>query len=145
MELEELYQELILDHSKRPRCLGILKDADSKSRLLNPLCGDEVEVSVVVRDGIVEDVAFSGQGCAISQASASMMCEICQGKPIEDVKELFNHFMGMMKGSDGDQEPEESLGDAAALKGVQKFSARIKCATLAWEAIHKCLGDLSER
>ena len=142
--LDELYQEVILDHFKHPRCKGCLSNPSATSSLFNPLCGDKISVSVLVDEkGIVRELAFVGQGCSISQASASMMSSLCKGKSIEEVKGLAQLFRKMMRG----ETPEgsaELLGDAVALEGVRKFSARIKCAVLAWEAIEKCLPTMTE-
>ena len=138
MDVEELYQELIVDHFKHPRHRGPLTTATESASLFNPLCGDQVEVHVQIENGIVKAIAFEGKGCSISQASASMMTELCVGKDIATVRSLLNAFTKMMKGEGTDDELE-SLGDAGALQGVKKFAARIKCAMLAWEAVEQCL------
>jgi nitrogen fixation NifU-like protein len=140
MNLEELYQEIIIDHAQHPRCHGKLDEANAKASLLNPLCGDEIRLEVLTRNGKVVDIAFEGHGCSISQASASMMAELCKDKSIDEARELLVRFVNMMK-QDISQEEKESLGDAKCLEGVRKFSARIKCATLGWEALGKCLDD----
>jgi len=142
MDLEELYQELILDHAKHPRCKGAIEHPDAKASLLNPLCGDEVTLTLKYREGKVGELCFDGQGCAISQASASMMAELCKGQPVEQVQSLLQQFMAVMRGEKAAEDCPD-LGDAASLEGVQRFPARIKCATLAWEAINKCLVQLS--
>ena len=139
--LEDLYQELILDHHKNPRCRGKIEDADARSVLFNQLCGDEVELEIKVEGDLVSDIRFVGNGCAISQASASMLGEICKGKKIEDVRGQLANFIEMMKGKKKNSEDGE-LGDAQALEGVRRFPTRIRCAMLAWEALDKCLAKL---
>lgn len=141
-DLEELYQELILDHSKHPRCTGCIQNATCCHSMQNPLCGDKVELFVEIggndREQRVENIAFLGKGCSISQASASMMTSLCKGKPISEVSKLCAKFRSMMSGElKSDEVPE--LGDAAALKGVRKFTARIRCALLAWEVLNRCI------
>ncbi len=136
--LDDLYQELIVDHYKNPRCRGTIPDPSSQCALRNPLCGDEVTIQLTVENGIVQTVAFEGKGCAISQASASLMGELCKGKPVSEVREYLLRFTGLMKGDLKAGEVDE-LGDAAALQGVRKFAARIRCAMLSWEALGKCL------
>jgi nitrogen fixation NifU-like protein len=146
MQLDELYQEVILDHYKRPRCHGCLTSSNAQASLYNPLCGDQIQLTVALdaqdaaekASNTISDLGFAGHGCSISQASASMMAEVCKGKSVEEAKELIQHFRDLMRGArTGDESPE--LGDAVALEGVRKFSARVKCAMLAWEALEKCL------
>lgn len=141
MILDELYQDLILDHYKNPRCKGCLANADSQCELRNPLCGDSIEVTVKVKEGLVQEIAFQGHGCSISQAGASMMTELCKGKTVSEVRELCKVFRGMMRG-DKSKEEIHVLGDAVSLEGVRKFSARIKCALLAWDVIERCMDQL---
>ncbi len=138
MDLEELYQELILDHSKKPRCFGQLTKPDVKCALFNPLCGDQIELSLVFKNDHIEEIAFSGHGCSISQAAASMMAELLKGKSLSEVKDLSRLYQGMIKGDVSENELE-ALGDIVALQGVKKFSTRIKCAMLAWEAIDRAV------
>ncbi|MCB0309633.1 MAG: SUF system NifU family Fe-S cluster assembly protein [Bdellovibrionales bacterium] len=138
MSLDELYQEVILDHFKHPRCHGCPENADSDVTLNNPLCGDVVQVGVQIDDQTVKEVGFSGSGCAISQASASIMTELVKGKSRAEIQELADKFQAMMRGEIAPEELVE-LGDAVVLEGVRKFSARVKCAVLAWEALQKCL------
>ncbi len=141
MELDQLYQEVILDHHKHPRCKGCLNCPDANCSLRNPLCGDQIEVAMNVKDHSVSEIRFTGHGCAISQASASMMSDLCRGKSIEEVSQLVAHFRAMMRGEKSAEELEV-LGDAIALEGVKNFSARVKCAMLAWEALEKCIANL---
>jgi nitrogen fixation NifU-like protein len=135
--LENLYKELILDHYKRPRNQGRLEDATHHQEGINPSCGDELELFLRVEDGVVAGVAFEGEGCAISQASASMMTEAIRGRPLTEVVELSTAFKGMIHGD----EPSESLGDLKLLQGISKLHARVKCATLAWVALDEAISD----
>jgi len=135
MSLDDLYREVILDHYRNPRNKRGLPDAEIDLAHNNPLCGDEISVRVKVADGGVADAAFEGQGCSISQASASMLTERIKGMPLEDVDDLILHFRGMMAGKDAGD--EDSLGDLVALKGVVKYPVRIKCAVLAWDTLQE--------
>jgi nitrogen fixation NifU-like protein len=131
--LEDLYQDIILEHNKRPRNYGPLKDATHQADGDNPLCGDELKVSLRFQDGVVQAVHFQGQGCAISKASASLMTEVLAGLPGKRAKTLVENVLQALK-SPADQLSLDEHGDLAALSGVKKFPARIKCATLAWHA-----------
>jgi nitrogen fixation NifU-like protein len=133
--MRELYTQVIMDHYRRPRNRGELEGAELEERLLNPLCGDEVTVYANFREDRLVDVAFSGRGCSISQASASMMSERLKGKSREEAKAEVEAFKAMMSGKG--EIPE--LGDLEALKGVVKYPNRIKCATLAWTAFQRGL------
>ena len=136
-ELTELYQQVILDHNKSPRNFGKLDDPDVHVEANNPLCGDRLAMDLVLRDGLVEDVRFSGRGCAISQASASMLTEQLTGKSREAAEEKIEAFLEMMR-----TEEKEELGELAALKGVVQTPNRIRCATLAWDAMRRALPTL---
>lgn len=140
MELEELYQQLIIDHFKKPRCYGQLENPSAQCALYNPLCGDRISLSISLNGGKVNEIAFSGHGCSISQAAASMMSELLKGKSIEEVKELSRLYQSMIKGEKSGDELVV-LGDSVALQGVRKFSARIKCAMLAWEAVDRAIAQ----
>jgi len=140
MKLDDLYQEVILDHYKNPRCHGCLAGPSASCSLFNPLCGDQIQLTVKISKGSVGEIGFAGHGCSISQASASMMAEICQGKGVKEIEALTAQFRSVMRGEMAPEEAEK-LGDAVALEGVRKFSARVKCAMLAWEALEKCLAD----
>ena len=135
--LEDLYREIILDHYRTPRNRGELDPPALFADGHNPLCGDEIRISVAVQDGVVTDVRFSGSGCSISQSSASMMTSAIKGKPIEQVKSIVRRFKQMMTIDEEDSEIDESinLGDLEALQGVVKFPVRIKCATLGWNTL----------
>jgi nitrogen fixation NifU-like protein len=140
MSLEDLYQEVILDHFRKPRCHACIAAPTQTATLYNPLCGDQIALTIKLDGNKVAEIGFGGQGCSISQASASMMSELCHGKTLAEIRELIESFRAMMRGEKhGEDLPQ--LGDAAALEGVRKFSARVKCAMLAWEAIEKCLSD----
>ena len=137
-ELEELYQEVILDHSRRPRNFGTLPNADVLVHGDNPSCGDEIHLGVHFGpDGKLEEIKFSGQGCAISQASASMMTLKLKGKTRAEAAELSRTFGNLVTG----QTPGEvkALGDLQLLQGVRKFPQRVKCAMLAWRAVEQAL------
>ena len=135
--LEDLYREIILDHYRTPRNRGELDPPALFADGHNPLCGDEIRISVSVQDGVVTDVRFSGSGCSISQSSASMMTSAIKGKPVEQVKSIVRRFKQMMTIDEEDSEIDESinLGDLEALQGVVKFPVRIKCATLGWNTL----------
>jgi nitrogen fixation NifU-like protein len=135
--LEDLYREIILDHYRTPRNRGELDPPALSADGHNPLCGDEIRISVSVQDGVVTDVRFSGSGCSISQSSASMMTSAIKGKPVEQVKSIVRRFKQMMTIDEEDSEIDESinLGDLEALQGVVKFPVRIKCATLGWNTL----------
>jgi nitrogen fixation protein NifU and related proteins len=137
-ELEELYREVILDHSRRPRNFGELPDATVRVRGDNPACGDEIDVAVKFGDdGRLEQVKFSGRGCAISQASASMMTAKVKGKNCDEASSVLRAFENLIVGSRDDA--PQTLGDLRFLAGVRKFPQRVKCAMLAWRALEQAL------
>ena len=140
-DLRELYQELILDHGRRPRNFGPLDGATHDAIGHNPLCGDKITVHVKVRGDVVDGVSFEGQGCAISQASASLLTEAVKGKTIGDVMSLFRKVTAMVTGRDGDavHEGDVELGKLAVFEGVRQYPMRVKCATLAWHTMHNAL------
>ncbi len=142
-QIGALYQELILDHYRRPRNKGELPNAGEPVLMKNPLCGDEIGVQVQFDGDKVSDVAFSGRGCSISQASASMMTQLVKGKKMEDVEALRSRFREMVMG-DAQAAEDSSLGSARALSGVCKFPARVKCALLAWNALETALARHEE-
>jgi nitrogen fixation protein NifU and related proteins len=144
--LDDLYREIILDHYRTPRNRGELPPPAAHATGHNPLCGDEIDVYLTVEDGVVNDVKVGGQGCSISQSSASMMSQAVKGKSVAEVQALVRKFKGMMSietdddtASDG--VPEVALGDLEALQGVVKFPVRIKCATLAWNTLTQALHE----
>ena len=135
MSLDDLYREVILDHYRNPRNKRALDGADIDLLHNNPLCGDEISVRVKLEDGAVSDAAFEGQGCSISQASASMLTEKIKGMKLDDVEGLVLEFRGMMAGKEAAD--DDALGDLVALKGVVKYPVRIKCAVLAWDTLQE--------
>ena len=138
-DLRELYQEVILDHTKRPRNFGELESASGQAQGNNPLCGDVVTVYVSVRDGGVEDIRFEGSGCAISTASASLMTEAVKGKSVEEVESLFDRFHHVVTSSPDTDIDSEKLGKLAVLAGVREYPLRVKCASLAWHTMRAAL------
>ena len=140
-DLRELYQEMVVDHSRRPRNFGELAEANRSAEGFNPLCGDQVTVYLKVVDEVVTDVSFVATGCAISKASASMMTEEIKGKSLSQVESLFDGFRGMVTRKPGDDFDSIDLGDLEILSGVSQYPARIKCATLSWHAMHAALSD----
>lgn len=134
MSLDELYKQVIMDHYSRPRNKGKREGAAVDAELQNPVCGDVIQVQLDLEDGRVGAARFDGQGCSISQASASMMTEMVKGKSLEEAKGLIETFLSMMKGEPGDY---RSLKDLQALQGVARYPVRIKCATLAWHVLEE--------
>jgi nitrogen fixation NifU-like protein len=147
MSLESLYQELILDHSKRPHGFGLAEadDHTGTSYQRNPICGDEVTLRVRVSDDgrTIRDVTWEGQGCSISQASASMLVDLIDGVPREKAAELIDGFREALRSRGTIELDEDVYEDAVALSGVSKFSARVKCAMLAWVALEEGLAQTS--
>jgi nitrogen fixation NifU-like protein len=144
MSLEDLYRQVILDHYRSPRNQGHIEGCDVHGEGQNPLCGDEISIDLAISDDTLTDVAISGQGCSISQASASMMSEAIKGKTITQVEELIHLFKTMMDIEQGDagldpDRPGAVLGDLEALQGVRNFPVRIKCATLPWTTLEQAL------
>jgi len=142
--LEDLYQEVILDHNKHPRNRGELPDADRVADGYNPLCGDRVRVQIKLDGDVITDARFVGSGCAISTASASLMTESIKGKRIQDVRKLFERFRRSVT-EDGEQNGQDRvLGKLEVLCGVRKYPARVKCATLVWHALQAALAGKDE-
>lgn len=140
--LEDLYREIILDHYRTPRNRGELAPPAAHAVGHNPLCGDEIEVYLDVADGIVNDIKVGGQGCSISQSSASMMTQAVKGKSLDEVRALVHRFRSMMSIEELDESAAEvKLGDLEALQGVVKFPVRIKCAVLAWNTLTEALAQ----
>ena len=148
MGLEELYREVILDHYRSPRNRGHLADSDASAQGVNPLCGDEINIEVKFDGDTVSDVAVEGQGCSISQSSASMMSEAVKGKTRDEITELISRFRTMMSLDESDdpgldpERPGAVLGDIEALQGVRQYPVRIKCGSLCWNTLMETLqGD----
>lgn len=139
MDLQELYQEVIVDHNRRPRNFGRLDDANRRAEGYNPLCGDRLTLFLRVDDDdVVQDAAFEGEGCAISVASASLMTDYLKGRRIDEVQRTFATFQEMVTARGGES-PPESLGKLAVLGGVRAYPSRVKCATLCWHAMQSAL------
>jgi nitrogen fixation NifU-like protein len=144
-DLRELYQEVILDHGRRPRNFGALPDANREAHGHNPLCGDKLDVRLKVKDGIVEDVRFEGAGCAISVASASLMTEALKGRSEAEARELFDRFHALITSEEGpDPATLEALDKLAVFSGVRDYPLRVKCATLGWHTMHAALDNSGE-
>ena len=136
MGMESLYQELILQHYRSPRNRGVLDSPTAEISMNNPVCGDEITLQIQVSEGVVEAVRFTGQGCSISQASASMMAHQLEGKSLAAARELAEKFTRLLHG-DASLAGDAALGDLRALAGVSKFPVRVKCALLAWNALNE--------
>ena len=132
--LSALYQELILDHYRRPRNKGVLEQPTHAIALNNPLCGDEIDLQLRLEGDVIKDVRFIGRGCSISQAAASMMTQVIKDKSLGDVMTLADRMSAMMRGDESAAQ-DKALGDLRALAGVAKFPIRVKCALLPWNAL----------
>ncbi len=141
-DLRELYQQVILDHYKRPRNFQRLEGANRKAEGHNPLCGDEVVIYLKLEGDLIQDISFEGAGCAISKASASMMTAALKGKTRAEAEELFRKFHEMVTGQDG-VDPLE-LGKLAVFCGVSEFPVRVKCASLAWHTLRAAIEGKDE-
>jgi nitrogen fixation NifU-like protein len=144
-ELDDLYQQLVLDHYKRPRNYRKLADANKTAEGYNPLCGDSVNLYATVQDNVIKDIGFQGSGCAISKAAASLMTEMVKGKTLPEALVLFQKFQDMVMGhTDQDSAPAE-LGKLAVFAGVREFPVRVKCAMLSWHTLRAALEGKKER
>ena len=139
MELRDLYQEVILDHNKRPRNWGVLDPASHHAEGTNPLCGDQLTLYVAVDGDTVRDIRFEGSGCAISKSSASLMTESVKGKSLQQIEQLFASVHAAMTGQGEDEVDSSLLGKLAVFQGVREFPSRVKCATLAWHTLNAAL------
>jgi nitrogen fixation NifU-like protein len=139
-DLRELYQELILDHSKRPRNFGELPDANLRAKGNNPLCGDRIDIYLKLEEDVIADIRFDGAGCAISTASASMMTETLKGKTKTEVEALFDQFRDFVAG-DIESSAPKALGKLTVFAGVREYPVRVKCATLAWHTVRAALDN----
>ena len=145
MEADDLYRDLILDHFRNPRNHGAVPDPDIRMEGVNPLCGDQIQLTVKVEGDQVRDIRVSGKGCSISQSSASMMTEALKGHTLARARELVKDFKRMMlERATGDDLPEE-LSDLAAFEGVKKYPVRIKCALLSWNTVLEGLDDFPQK
>ncbi|MTD38565.1 SUF system NifU family Fe-S cluster assembly protein [Erwinia sp. CPCC 100877] len=136
-KLDNLYRQVILDHSSHPHHHGSLTESSQKIEMNNPTCGDVIELQLAIENNIIKDIAFNGSGCSISTASASMMTDVVIGKTLAEAEVLAENFSQLVQGNE--VADDEKLGDAAMLSGVAKFPARIKCATLAWKALEQAV------
>lgn len=139
-ELRDLYQEVILEHSKAPRNFRELSAPASKAEGYNPLCGDRCTVFINTQGGVIHDISFQGSGCAISRASASMMTQSLKGKTLEEAEAMFKSFHGLVTGREQDGN-QADIGKLKVFAGVSEFPARVKCATLAWHTLEAALHD----
>ncbi len=138
-ELRDLYREMILDHSRKPRHFGRLPDATHKADGINPLCGDKLRLYLKIEDGTIESLSFEGTGCAISVASASLMTDAIEGLTVESAESCFDSVTDRLTG--GSSHLGAPLEKLAALEGVRDYPSRVKCATLAWHALHAALTE----
>ena len=140
-DLRELYQEVILDHSRRPRNFGALEDRSHAAHGHNPLCGDRLTVYVELADGVIANARFVGNGCAISTASASLMTESVRGRSLAEAQALFERFHAAVTAAPDEDVNLEGLGKLAVLAGVREYPVRVKCASLAWHTLRAALGE----
>jgi nitrogen fixation NifU-like protein len=139
-DLQGLYQEVILDHSKKPRNYRVIEGANHHAEGYNPLCGDRITIYVKLDNGLISDLSFQGSGCAISTSSASLLTETLKGKTIDEADALFEKFHALVTGEkNGNQAGDVSLGKLAVFSGVAEFPVRVKCATLAWHTLRSAL------
>jgi nitrogen fixation protein NifU and related proteins len=138
-ELSDLYQEVILDHNRKPRNFRVIDPATASQEGYNPLCGDRLTLYLKVENGVIADVAFQGSGCAISKASASLMTEAVKGKTVDQARALFEQFHHMITSPPGSPLPE--MGKLAVLSGIRDFPTRVKCAGLAWHTLKAAVSD----
>ena len=140
-DLSELYQQVILDHNKKPRNFRRLETANRSAEGFNPLCGDQLTVYLNLEDDAVKEVSFEGSGCAISKAAASMMTQAVKGKNKREAENLFNEFHSMVTGELDEENTPNGLGNLKIFAGVRDFPVRVKCATLAWHTMHAALNN----
>lgn len=138
-EINELYQQVILDHNKNPRNFGIIDDATNTAEGHNPLCGDQIDVYAKVESGKILEIKFKGAGCAISKASASIMTTLIVGKTVAEAKDLFDDFINIVTADLSDKCDTLELGKLAVFCGVREYPARVKCASLAWHTMMKAI------
>ena len=140
-ELSELYQQVILDHNKKPRNFRKLETANHSAEGFNPLCGDQLTVYLNLEDDAVKEVSFEGSGCAISKASASMMTQAIKGKSKKEAEQLFSEFHQMVTGELDEETTQNGLGNLKIFSGVREFPVRVKCASLPWHTMHAALNN----
>lgn len=139
--INELYQDIIIDHSKRPRNYRVIEDANHRAEGYNPLCGDRCQIFLRERDGVIDEIGFQGAGCAISTSSASLMTEAIKGKTVAEAEEMLERFLALLT---KDQDTPSEMGKLAVFSGVREFPVRVKCATLAWHTLRAALRDSRE-
>jgi nitrogen fixation NifU-like protein len=144
MNLESLYQELILDHYKNPLNKDLIEPFDVKVHHVNPSCGDEIDLNLTIREDIVNSVSWDGVGCSISQASTSVMSDLVRGKSSREASALIDAFLEVMQSKGTTSGDEELLGDAVAFAGVSKYPARVKCALLGWMALKDAMVQVGQ-
>ena len=144
MDLRELYQELIVDHSKQPRNFGPMPESNYHADGFNPLCGDKNRLYLKIEDNVITETGFEGSGCAISTASASIMTEMLKGQTITQAEALFERFHSMVTGSMGPDGGMDDFGKLAVFSGIKEYPARVKCATLAWHTLRNALLERDE-
>ncbi|WP_005036457.1 Fe-S cluster assembly sulfur transfer protein SufU [Holophaga foetida] len=135
----ELYQQVIIEHNKKPRNFGKLEPCTHHAHGLNPLCGDDIEITLVIENGIVQDLKFQGHGCAISQASSSLMTTNVKGKPVEEAEQMVEEFRAMIRGSLDPTKDPNILGRLSLFQGVRDLPSRVKCAVLPWATLHSAI------
>jgi nitrogen fixation NifU-like protein len=140
-ELSELYQQVILDHNKKPRNFRKLETANHSAEGFNPLCGDQLTVYLNLEGDVVKEISFEGSGCAISKAAASMMTQAVKGKTKQEAEELFTEFHGMVTGALDEESTSNGLGNLKIFSGVREFPVRVKCASLPWHTMHAALNN----
>ena len=140
-ELSELYQQVILDHNKKPRNFRKLETANHSAEGFNPLCGDQLTVYLNLDGDVVKEISFEGSGCAISKAAASMMTQAVRGKTKQEAEQLFTEFHGMVTGELDEEGTPNGLGNLTIFSGVREFPVRVKCASLAWHTMHAALNN----
>ena len=140
-ELSELYQQVILDHNKKPRNFRKLETANHSAEGFNPLCGDQLTVYLNLEGDVVKEISFEGSGCAISKAAASMMTQAVKGKTKQEAEQLFTEFHGMVTGALDEENTSNGLGNLKIFSGVREFPVRVKCASLPWHTMHAALNN----
>jgi nitrogen fixation protein NifU and related proteins len=140
-ELSELYQQVILDHNKKPRNFRKLESANHSAQGFNPLCGDQLTVYLHLEDDAVREISFEGSGCAISKAAASMMTQAVKGKSKHEAEQLFSEFHRMVTGELDEEHTQNALGNLKIFSGVREFPVRVKCASLPWHTMHAALNN----
>lgn len=143
-ELRELYQQIILDHNKSPKNYGKIVNCSHASEGYNPLCGDRIKIYAQVEDGIIKDIKFEGEGCAIAKASGSIMTALLKGKTIEEAEKLFKAFQDLITSEVDSEVDLEKLGKLAVFAGVREFPTRVKCAGLAWHTVKAAMDKKDE-